>query len=56
MVSINAGVNGYDWTVTGSSGQVAFGEGLYGENDQQFMNLARLWATYRICGIEVDYQ
>ena len=56
MVSINADVNGYDWTVTGSSGTAAFGDGLYGGNDEQFLNLSRLGATYRIVGIEIDYQ
>jgi len=55
VVSINADVNGYDWTITGQSGDVAFGDGVYGGKDEQFLNLSRLWATYRICGIEVDY-
>jgi hypothetical protein len=30
VVSINADVNGYDWTVTGLGGSVGFGDGLYG--------------------------
>lgn len=56
-MSINADVNGYEWTITSSTGSdVGFGDGLYGENDAQFASLANLWATYRITGLEVDYQ
>ena len=34
-VSINADVNGYDWTITSSTGSdIGFGDGNYGENDQ----------------------
>lgn len=54
-MSINGDVNGYEYTVRGATGDVAFGSGLYGENDQQFANLSRLWATYRIVSIEIDY-
>jgi hypothetical protein len=54
-VSINADVNGYDWTITGLTGTVGFGNGLYGEKDSQFAALSNLWATYRITGLELDY-
>jgi len=34
VVSINADVNGYSWTVTSDTGSDAgFGDGYYGEND-----------------------
>lgn len=33
VVSINADVNGYEYTVRGVTGDVAFGSGLYGERD-----------------------
>ena len=34
VVSINADVNGYNWTITSDTGSdVGFGDGYYGEND-----------------------
>jgi hypothetical protein len=34
LVSINADVNGYNWTLTSDGGSdIGFGQGLYGEND-----------------------
>jgi hypothetical protein len=34
VVSINADVNGYSWTITSDTGSdVGFGDGYYGEND-----------------------
>jgi hypothetical protein len=33
LVSLNADVNGYNWTLTGTPGTIGFGTGLYGEND-----------------------